>query len=433
MTARLAHRALGFALGAALAAASAPAAPVAAQNFDEFIAVPRGTVALTNAKVFDGSGAPARTGQTIVIEGDRITAVGRTGSVDVPSGARVIDLSGQTVIPGLVGLHNHSYYTGGNGRAAQLSFSGSRLYLASGVTTARLLHGSANTIGGQDAVVKLRYGDPAAAHIIDDAPQGVKFALGENVKRRGDRFPNTRMGVEATLKRSFYEGLAYRREWQKYEAATKDAENGTSTIPQPRRDLRLEELVDIIEGRSFIHCHCYRADEILMLLSTADELGIRVRSLQHVLEGYKIAPEIAAHGASCSTFSDWWAYKIEAYDATPFNATALWNAGINIVVKSDDPESMRHLPLEAAKSLRYGNMPEHAALQMVTLNAARELGLDDRIGSLEVGKEADVAVFNGHPFNPFSRCELTVIDGRVRFQRSRQPTAMSRDSRQSSV
>ena len=404
---------------------------------------PGGDLLLANGTILTGDGKTLANHDLLIRDG-KIAEIGPDLVAD--EGMTAIDVTGWFLMPGIIDTHSHIMIEGGVNESSQSVVPEVRIKdvirsddveeyraLASGVTTARLLHGSANTIGGQDAVVKLRYGDPAAAHIIDDAPQGVKFALGENVKRRGDRFPNTRMGVEATLKRSFYEALAYRREWQKYEAATKDAENGTSTIPQPRRDLRLEELVDIIEGRSFIHCHCYRADEILMLLSTADELGIRVRSLQHVLEGYKIAPEIAAHGASCSTFSDWWAYKIEAYDATPFNATALWNAGINIVVKSDDPESMRHLPLEAAKSLRYGNMPEHAALQMVTLNAARELGLDDRIGSLEVGKEADVAVFNGHPFNPFSRCELTVIDGRVRFQRSRQPTAMSRDSRQSSV
>lgn len=388
------------------------------------------------------------TGETLVghdlyIRDGKIAAI----APDLPDqdGAATIDVAGWYLTPGIIDTHSHIMVSGDVNEASHSVVPEVRIKdvvrsddpreyraLAAGVTTIRILHGSSNTIGGQDAVVKLRYGEPAAAHIIDDAPQGIKFALGENVKRRGDRFPNTRMGVEATIKRSFYEALAYRREWQQYEAARQAAADGAITVPEPRRDLRLDALVDILESRAFIHCHAYRADEILMLLSTADELGIKVRSLQHVLEGYKIAPEIAAHGASCSTFSDWWAFKIEAYDATPFNATALWKAGVNAVVKSDDAEAMRHLPLEAAKSLRYGNMPEPAALAMVTLNAARELGLENRIGSLEVGKDGDVAAFNGHPFNPFARCELTVIDGRVRFQRSRQPTAMSTASQERS-
>ena len=409
---------------------------------------PEDDLLLTNGTILTGAG------QTLVdhdlrIRDGKIAEIGPDLAAE--EGVTAIDATGWFLTPGIIDTHSHIMISGGVNESSNSVVPEVRIKdvvrsddpreyraLAGGVTTARLLHGSSNTIGGQDAVVKLRHGEPAAAHIIGDAPQGVKFALGENPKRRGDRFPNTRMGVEATLKRSFSEALAYRREWQKYEQAERadrrqPSDPNATVLPKPRRDLRLEELVDIIEGRSFIHCHCYRADEILMLLSTADELGIQVRSLQHVLEGYKIAPEIAAHGVSCSTFSDWWAFKIEAYDATPYNTTALWKAGVNVVVKSDDPEVMRHLPLEAAKSLRYGNMPEHAALQMVTLNAARELGLDDRIGSLEVGKDGDVAVFNGHPFNPFARCELTIIDGRVCFQRSRQPTAMSLDSQERSV
>jgi len=397
---------------------------------------------LRNGTILTGTGETL-VGYDLYIRDGTIAAI----APELPDqdGVTAIDVTGWFLTPGIIDTHSHIMISGDVNESSQsvvpevrvkdvVRSDDEREYraLAAGVTTIRLLHGSANTIGGQDAVVKLRHGEPAAAHILNDAPQGVKFALGENPKGRDDRFPHTRMGVEATLKRSFYEALAYRREWQKYDEAKKAAADGTTTLPEPRRDLRLDALVDIIEGRSFIHCHCYRADEILMLLSTADELGIKVRSLQHVLEGFKIAPEIAAHGASCSTFSDWWAYKLEAFDATPFNATLLQKARINTVIKSDDAEVMRHLPLEAAKSLRYGNMPEHNALAMVTLNPARELGLDARIGSLEIGKDGDVAVFNGHPFNPFARCELTVIEGRVRFQRSRQPTAMSSASQERS-
>src|SRR5262249_40193601 len=199
--------------------------------------------------------------------------------------------------------------------------------LAGGVTAARLLHGSANVVGGQDAVVKLKFGRPAREQIVQGNPQGVKFALGENVKFQTNRFPNTRLGVEATLQRAFLEALDYRRRWQQYQkqARPEFAGNGASAPTEaaaspPRRDLRLEALAEIIDQQKFIHSHCYRADEILMLLRVAEGFGVRVWSLQHVLEGYKIAAEIAAHGSSCSTFADWWAYKMEAYDATPYNA-----------------------------------------------------------------------------------------------------------------
>ena len=298
--------------------------------------------------------------------------------------------------------------------------------LSGGVTSARLFHGSANVIGGQDAVVKLKYGTTASEHFIPNAPQGVKFALGENVKAQKGRFPNSRLGVEAVLKRAFLEGIEYRQKWSLYEQAIKkDLKKKSTTLP-PRRDLRLEAIADIINQKKFIHSHCYRADEILMLLRVTSSVNVRVWSLQHVLEGYKIAPEIVAHGASCSTFADWWAYKIEAFDAIPHNAALLKEAGANVVIKSDNAELMRNLNHEAAKTVRYGGMSPHNALQTVTLNSARELGLDDRIGSIEVGKDADIAFFNGHPLNAFSRCEITMIEGEIYFQRSMASTVMSK-------
>ena len=202
-------------------------------------------------------------------------------------------------------------------------------------------------------MVKLRYGKPGRDLIIREGPQGVKFALGENVTRSRGRFPNTRMGVESVIERAFDEARAYRRRWDDYRKAekTKDA---AKLGPPPRVDLRLEALAGILDGSIKIHSHCYRSDEILMLLRTAQKYGVRVQSLQHVLEGYKVAAEIAAHGASASTFSDWWAYKIEAYDAIPYNAALLTEAGASVCIKSDDAELMRHLNLEAAKMVKYG-------------------------------------------------------------------------------
>ena len=221
------------------------------------------------------------------------------------------------------------------------------------------------------------------------------------------------MGVEATIERAFEEGRAYRAAWKAYEAAKAEGEAG----PPPRRDLRLEALAGILDGSIKIHCHCYRSDEILMLLRTAARYGVRVQSLQHVLEGYKVAAEIAAHGASASTFSDWWAYKVEAFDAIPFNAALLTQAGASVCIKSDSEELIRHLNLEAAKMVKYGGVTEAQALAMITINPARELGLDRRLGSIEVGKDADIALFNAHPFDAFARCELALIDGEVWFQR----------------
>lgn len=392
-----------------------------------------GNVLVQNATVLTGTGKKFETGSVLIRDG-KIAAVGKNLKPD--AGMRVIDATGKFVMPGIIDTHSHIMITSGINEATQSIVLEVRVKdvvntedvseyraLAGGVTTARLLHGSANVIGGQDAVVKLKHGKTAKEHILHDAPQGVKFALGENVKYRTTRFPNTRLGVEATLNRAFMEALDYRRKWNEY---NRDPSK-KSKLP-PRRDLRLEALADIVNHKKFIHSHCYRADEILMLLRVANELGIRVWSLQHVLEGYKIAPEIVAHGASCSTFSDWWAYKVEAYDATPYNAALLNEAGANVVIKSDDAELIRHLYHEAAKSVRYGNMPLEDAIKTITLNPARELGLDDRLGSLEVGKDGDLAIYNGHPLNAFSRCEMTLIEGEVYFSRDHAPTAMSKES-----
>ncbi len=335
----------------------------------------------------------------------------------------LIDASGMFVMPGIIDTHSHFAIDGGVNEFSLSIVPEVRVRdvidsddvstyrgAAGGVTTARLLHGSANCIGGQDAVIKLKYKARAADMLLADAPRGVKFALGENVKRTDGRFPNSRMGVEAVLIRAFTEAQAYRKMWYDYRQKPVGK-------PEPRRDLRLEALGDILEGQLHIHCHCYRADEILMLLRVADRFGVKVKSLQHVLEGYKVAPEIAAHGAWCSLFSDWWAYKIEAYDAIPYAAALLQAAGAGVCLKSDSHELMRHMYQEAAKLIKYGGMDETEALKTITLNAAKQLGLESRIGSIEVGKDADLVVFNGHPLNSFSRVEMTIIDGEIYFQR----------------
>ncbi len=352
----------------------------------------------------------------------------------------VLDATGQYVMPGIIDTHSHIMFREQLGGVNEATLSivpevrvrdairsddpAAFRALAGGVTTIRLLHGSANVIGGQDAVVKMKYGRPLRELFFPDAHTGVKFALGENVKFQSGRFPNTRLGVEATLQRAFLEAWEYRR--RREEHVQRVIADGPEKPPRlaPRRDLRLEALAEILDQKKFIHSHCYRNDEILMLLRVASGFGIRVWSLQHVLEGYKVGPEIAAHGASASLFSDWWAYKHEAYDAIPYAPKLMLDAGVSVCLKSDDAELMRHLQQDAAKTLRYGVDSPETALRFITLNPAKQLGIDHRVGSIEVGKDADLAVFNGHPLHGFARCEQTIIDGEVWFDRSRAPSAM---------
>ncbi len=384
----------------------------------------KGSLLLKNTTILTAS-RPARLEKAdlLVIDG-KIKAFGPNDETRAFTGP-TLDAEGMFVMPGIIDSHAHFAISGGVNEFSLsvvpevrvrdvIESDDEEIYRAAagGVTVARLLHGSANVIGGQDAVIKLKYGLPAKDLLLADVPRGVKFALGENVKRGDGRFPNSRPGVEAVLVRAFSEAQAYRKTWEEY-ANTKDK----LERPEPRRDLRLEALVDVLKGDLKIHCHCYRSDEILMLLRVADRFGVKVKSLQHVLEGYKVAPEIAAHGASVSMFSDWWAYKIEAFDAIPFGPYLMHEAGASVCLKSDSNELVRHLYQEAAKLIKYGGLTEEEALKTITLNPAKQLGLDGRTGSIEVGKDADLAVFNGHPLNGFSRCEMTVIDGEVYFQR----------------
>lgn len=389
-----------------------------------------GNVLIRNATVVTVSKAGILPKASILVQGGKIAAIGT--DLKAPEGVMEINAEGLYVMPGMIDTHSHMAIQGGVNEATLsivpevrvadvIDGDDPAIYraLAGGTTAARLLHGSANTIGGQDAIIKLRPGHPGRDILLRDSkrPQGVKFALGENVTRRTNRFPTTRLGVEATIERAFQEGKAYADAQKAWEAASR--KDPATAGPPPRRDLRLEALARIVGGDIKIHSHCYRADEILMLLRTAERHNVRVQSLQHVLEGYKVAAEIAAHGASASTFSDWWAYKVEAFDAVPANAAILTEAGANAVIKSDDAELVRHLNLEAAKSVKYGSMPEEQALALVTINAARELGLDHRMGSIEVGKDADLAIFDAHPLDTLSQCRLTLINGEIEFQKGK--------------
>src|SRR5271154_2584257 len=375
---------------------------------------------------------------SIVVKDGKIADVGE--KVMEPTGATIIDAGGQYVIPGIIDCHSHIAGDGGinEGSVSVSSMANIKdiinpediaIYraLAGGVTTANILHGSANSIGGQTVVIKTRWGKDAQGMIFEGAKPGIKFALGENPKRAGNaqggrgatttnlRYPATRMGVEDTIREAFNEAVAYKAEWDKYDAAVK---SGQSPIP-PRKDLKLEALKEVLENKRYVHAHCYRADEILMLIRVADDYGFKIRTFQHVLEGYKVAKEIAAHGAGGSTFSDWWGYKVEAYDAIPYNATLMMKKGVLVSLNSDDAELMRHLNEEAAKTMKYGGATETEALSMVTINPAKQLGIDNRVGSIEVGKDGDVVIYDQHPLSNFTKVEKVFIDGQLYFDRAK--------------
>lgn len=359
----------------------------------------------------------------ILIQNGKIVAIGK--NIPHPAGVPVIDAAGKFIMPGIVDAHSHiamdSVNEGSDSITADvrahdvLNPKVPALYraLANGNTSALVLHGSANAIGGQSVVIKLKYMRPVEELFVPDAPRMVKFALGENVTRRGSgRFPSSRMGVEAVYRRAFQEAKQYIREWETYEKARQTNPN----IVPPRRDLRLEALADILQGRIRVQCHSYRADEMLMMLRLSQEFGYKL-VFQHALEAYKIAPEIAKAGASISTFANFWSYKVEAYEAIPYNVALCTQAGIICSLNSDNFGGTAHLNLEAGFVLRYGNLTEADALKLITINPAIQLGIERRAGSLEVGKDGDIAIWSGHPLSSYSLCAMTLVEGEVYFQK----------------
>ena len=369
---------------------------------------------------------------SVLSRGSKIAAVGK--DIDAPAGARVIDATGKFVLPGIIDTHSHTAVEGSVNEVSLPNTGMVRIadaldnndvsayrQLAGGTTTALVLHGSANAIGGQSQILKWKWGRPAAEWFVSDAPRTIKFALGENPKSANFRppegqarqYPQTRMGVEEVIRRSFIDARDYMAAWDEYEAKVKRKE---TAIP-PRKDLLMETMADILRGKIDVHAHCYRSDEIMMLLNVADEMGFKIRELQHVLEGYKVSREIAKHGAGGGTFIDWWGYKAEAYDAIPYNVALMVRNGVLTSVNSDSDELARHLNQDAAKSMKYGGLTEEEALRLCTINPARQLRLDHRIGSIEVGKDADVVIWNGHPLSSYSRVDTTFIEGEVYFDR----------------
>ncbi|MCA8996761.1 MAG: amidohydrolase family protein [Planctomycetaceae bacterium] len=366
-------------------------------------------------------------GGTVLVEDGKIVAVGK--QVDIPEGTLQIDVTGKHVSPGLIDCHSHIASDGGINESAQAITAEVRIgdfidcddidiywQLAGGLTTSNILHGSANPIGGQNQVIKMRWGGNFDDLKFEAAPQGIKFALGENVKQSnwGDdhttRYPQTRMGVEQIMRDELLEAQEY--------AARREAWAKNRRGLPVRRDLELDAMAEVLAGDRWIHCHSYRQDEILALIRTLDEFGITIGSFQHILEGYKVADAMAKHGATGSSFSDWWAYKVEVQDAIPFNGAIMFRQGIAVSFNSDDGELGRRMNQEAAKAMKYGKVPAEEALKFVTLNPAIQLRIDQYVGSLEPGKHADLAIWSGSPLSNLSRCEQTWIDGRKYFDAS---------------
>ena len=411
--------------------------PEGAYGLDEDVPSPK-TILINDATIWTSGEKGVLKEYDILIQDGKIKKIAI--NISLPRGnALIIDGTGKHVTPGLIDAHSHmageSINEGFQNVTAEVRMrdviepNDVAMYraLAGGLTTINLLHGSANPIGGQNVVMKLRWGSFSDDLIFKPAPQGIKFALGENVKRVRSygRYPETRMGVEQVIRDAFMAARDYKKSWDIY---NKDAKLKRSAIP-PRRDLELDAMVEIMEGKRLVHSHSYRQDEILMLTRIAEDYGFTMATFQHVLEGYKVAERLAEHGAGASTFSDWWAYKYEVVDAIPYNGTLMTNAGVTVSFNSDSDELARRMNLEAAKAVKYGGLDEAEALKMVTINPAKQLKIDRYVGSLEVGKDADFTIWSGHPLSSYTICEQTWIEGKQYFSLEQDQYFRQRDAK----
>jgi imidazolonepropionase-like amidohydrolase len=391
-----------------------------------------GAVLIRGATLWTNTDAGVVEAGDLLIRDGRIAALG--ADLRVPANALVIEAEGRHVTPGIIDAHSHTAIARGVNEGSHAVTTEVRIadvvdatdvniyrQLAGGVTAANLLHGSANPMGGQNAVIKMRWGADPRGLIFEGAPPGVKFALGENVKQSNwgenfrTRYPQSRMGVEQIMLDTFTAARAYG-----------DASKRRGGPPL-RRDLRLEAALEILEGTRLVHIHSYVQSEIFMFARLSEQLGFRVATFQHILEGYKVADELARIGAGASGFSDWWGYKMEVYDAIPHNSALMARAGVLTSVNSDSNEHARRLNTEAAKAVRYGGMDEVEALKLVTLNPAIQLGIGDRVGALREGLDADLVIWSGHPLSGYSRAEQTWIDGRPYFELQHDRALRERD------
>lgn len=390
------------------------------------------TILIKNATVWTNEKEGVLQNADVLIRNGKIASVGKNLS---DNGARVIDGTGKHVTPGIIDEHSHiaaaSINEGGQTVTSEVRIADNlnpddiNIYrqLSGGVTTSHILHGSANTIGGQTQLIKLRWGANDEDLKFRNWPGQIKFALGENVKRspsqigntsNNNRYPDTRMGVEQVLVDAFTRAKDYERSWKDYEA-NKNKKGAVA----PRRDLELDALVEILNNKRFITCHSYVQSEITGAMRVAEQMGYRINTLTHILEGYKVADKMKEHGANASTFSDWWNYKMEVQDAIPYNAAIMHRVGLNVAINSDDAEMARRLNHEAAKIVKYGGVSEEDALKMVTLNPAKMLHVEDRVGSLKNGKDGDVVLWSDHPLSIYAKPLYTIVDGTIYFDREK--------------
>ena len=408
--------------GAQEQGAATPARPEAAQpTFHNDVVIKGGTIlTVTHGRIENGS---------IYIHNGKIAAVGKT--VNAPSNATLIDATGKWVMPGIIDSHSHIALDDDVNEATNpvtpqmmmrdaFDYMDKKIYraLAGGVTTSLLLHGSANMIGGQAIVIKHKYGLGRDELLFPGAPQSIKFASGENPKRvygSRNQVPSTRMGNFEVMRASFIEAREYMRSWDDYNAKVK---KGDKDAAPPKKDLKLEALADVLRGKLLVQIHCYRADEFLTEMAIAKEFGYKIRAFHHALEAYKVADKIAANGVAIATWPDWWGFKYEAWDGIPWNAVISLHKGVRVALKSDSDDVTRRLNQEAGKIIHYGNVSEEDALKMITLNPAWIIGVDDRVGSLDIGKDADVTIWNSYPLSSAALVDKVLIDGDVYFDRS---------------
>jgi len=413
-------RALAGLLSLVVIAGAAPAQNQPAASHSDVLIKNAVVMTATHGNIPNGS---------VYIKDGKIAAIGK--DVTAPASATVIDAGGKYLTPGIIDSHSHIALDNDVNEATSpitphmmmidaFDYQDKAIYhgLAGGVTTSLLLHGSANMIGGQAVVIKHKYGANRDAMLFPGAPRSIKFASGENPKRvygGRDQLPSTRMGNFEVQREALVQAQDYMREWDAYEAKVK---NGDKDATPPKHDLKLEALADVLRGKLFVQIHCYRSDEMLTEIAMAKEFGYKLRAFHHALEAYKIADQLAAADVGIATFSDWWGYKQEAWDAIPWNAVMAMRKGVKVAIKSDSEDFARRLNQEAGKTMHYGGATEEEALRMITLNAAWIIGVDDRVGSIDVGKDADLVIWDGYPLSSYGVPSKVFIDGDIYFDRS---------------
>ena len=392
-----------------------------------------GSVLIKNGTVLTVTKGVIAKGDVLVVDG-LIKAIGE--DLAAPPGVRVVDAAGRFVLPGIIDSHTHIALAGTNegsdaitpevdvGSVINADDSAILTALSGGVTMAHTMHGSANPIGGPNVTIRMKWGRPSEELVVREALPTLKFALGENVKQSGrtvqpgqaQRYPATRMGANAIIRREFEKARNYMAQWDRYRKAAAAKAPPASLVP-PRKDLRMEVLAEVLRGERVARCHSYQATETIEFMELAKEFGFKVQCFEHVWEGYKIAPELAAAGIGISVFADSWAYKMEAAEGIAYMAGYCAKQGVLVSINSDSGERIRRLFNEAAKTMKYGGLTEEEALRLVTINPAVQLGVDKIVGSLEVGKQGDIAVFSEHPMSAYTRCDMTIIEGEVYFDR----------------